>query len=87
MTNPIAESPLLEVACRERRLVHEGVADARIAALLGGAEHPVAAAVLRGDAVTHAIVVGDPRNGDPEGAAVELGMLAEAIGDALQRIS
>ena len=78
---PINEPSLLQRARDTRRVVHDatlGAADTELAAILAEATNPIAVAVTRGTEVTHVIAVGDLWSADPEFAAVELSMLADA---------
>jgi hypothetical protein len=77
---------LLALACERRRVIHDvppKPVDAPLVAELKFPAQPVIAPIVRGDTVPYVIAVGEPRRGDPEDAAADLAMLAEAIGERL----
>jgi hypothetical protein len=85
----LAEVALVERARAERRLVDEvpetpGGEHGELVAVLG--LWPVAAPLGSGDRTTHVLVVGDPLEGDREDASVDLGLLSEAMSEALARM-
>ena len=81
------ESNLLQAAYRGRRVVDEAPAlaadDAALVAAIGAT--PVVAAIVANDAVGYFLVVGEP-TGDREDAVADLGLLADALGEALARL-
>ena len=81
------ESNLLQAAYRERRVVDEvpelAADDAALVAAIGAT--PVVAAIVTKDAVGYFLVLGEP-TGAREDAVVDLGLLADALGEALARL-
>ena len=82
------ETNLLARAYRERDVVDETPAelaadDAALVAAIGAT--PVVAAIVTNDAVGYFLVVGEP-SGDRENAVANLGLLADALGEALARL-
>jgi len=87
----IAETAVLELARTQRRVIDEppdelGAEHAELAAVLGAAPCPVVAPITAGERVTHVLAVTESLDGDREGALVDLGMLAEAMSEALARM-
>lgn len=85
------DEPCLVRTARDERRVVDGLPaqpgddDRSIAAaLLSGT--PVAAPITRGDAVAYVLVVGDPSGRPADDTAIDLGLLAEAMGDAVARL-
>jgi len=77
---------LLALACERKRVVHDvppKPVDAPLVAELKFPAQPVVAPIVRGETVAYVIAVGEPKAGDPEDAAAELAMLAEAVGERL----
>jgi len=90
------EPSLIRTAREERRVVElppadwespaeQTEAEATIATALAG-NHLVAAPLTKGDAVTYVLVVGDPLGKDPEETSIDLGLLIEAVSEALARL-
>lgn len=82
------ETNLLAAAYRERRVVDEppgelAADDAALIAAIGTT--PVVAAIVTNDAVGYFLIVGEPK-GDRDDAVVDLGLLADALGEALARL-
>lgn len=86
----VGDAALLQLACAERRIVEHELADP-------GPDHeqlvtaletrvPIAAPIVRRDSVSHVLVVGEPLAGDREDAVVDLGLLTEAMGEALAKM-
>ncbi len=46
----------------------------------------MAAPIIKGDAVAYVLAVGDPIDKDPDETRIDLGMLVEAVGEALARL-
>jgi hypothetical protein len=95
ITIPLGPRSIVSIARDERRLVHErlDVANAvhdQVAKALGRAVHPVAAPVARegSTVIEYVLAVGEPSrfDEDAEEAAFDLSVLAETMGDALERI-
>jgi hypothetical protein len=87
----IAEVALLEMARTEKRtLVDEhpqksGSEDELLATTLGVWEVPIVAPLVKGDRVEHVLVLGEPAGKSREDALVDLGLLVEALTEALAR--
>lgn len=84
----LGETALLDRAYRDRRVDDEppdelAADDAALVAAIGAT--PVVAAIVTHDAVGYLLVVGEP-TGDREDAVVDLGLLADALGEALARL-
>lgn len=60
-------------------------AETAIATALAG-NHVVAAPLVKGDAVAYVLVVGDPIGKEPEETSIDLGLLIEAVSEALGRL-
>ncbi|MDX2093680.1 MAG: hypothetical protein SFX73_37925 [Kofleriaceae bacterium] len=95
ITITLTQPSIVSIASGERRLVHErldisnAVSD-QVAKALGRAMHPVAAPVARegSDVIKYVFAVGEPSrvDEDAEDAAFDLAVLAESMGDALERM-
>ena len=87
----IADVAILERARCERRIIDEppgelGAEYEVIARLLAGTGCPVAAPIVRGSVVSHVLAVAEPVGAERDDALVDLGLLVEALGDALARM-
>jgi hypothetical protein len=87
----IDETTLLSRARGEQRIIDEppdelGADHAELANLLDASSCPLAAPIVRGDAVSHVLVLADPVGAEREDAVVDLGLLVEAMGEALARM-
>jgi hypothetical protein len=83
----IADAVMLEQARAERRIVDEvpeekGSEHGELVAVLGLT--PIIAPI--GERASHVLAVGEPLDGDREGAVVDLGLLTEAMAEALARM-
>ncbi len=85
---PLSEPSIVQLARDERRIIDETPDDAakRLAVTLDYARQPVGAPILKGNDVSHVLVVGDPRSGDHDDALRDLEVLAEALGEALAKL-
>ncbi|HSD87955.1 MAG TPA: hypothetical protein VLB44_10595 [Kofleriaceae bacterium] len=86
----VADVSLLEAARIEKRIIEEppselGAEHEMLARLLGKT-NPIAAPIMRGAAVSHVLLLGEPVGADREDAMVDLGLLVEAMGEALTRM-
>lgn len=87
------ESSVIQTARNERRIVEamldleteQSEDDAALSAALESFA-VVAAPISRGDAVAYVLAVGDPIGKDREETEIDLGLLTEAVGDALARM-
>lgn len=87
LTVPLSAPSLVQLAHERRRVVDgDGAGHAELATVLGEPQRPAAAVLTDGDAVTHVLIVGDPRGDDPDDATVDLARLAEAVDEALSRL-
>jgi hypothetical protein len=87
----VAEVAILEQACAERRIVDEppaevGDEDELLTRLLAGDHTPIAAPIVHGDCVKFVLLVSEPVGAGREDALVDLGLLVEALGEALGRM-
>jgi hypothetical protein len=88
----IAEVTLLQRARDERRIIADalltepGAEHEVVDRALGARGTPTAAPLVRGDAVTHVLLLGEPTVKDRDDALVDLGLLVESMSDALARI-
>jgi len=83
----IADAAMLEQARSQRRIVDEvpeekGSEHGELVAVLGLT--PIIAPI--GERASHVLAVGEPLDGDREGAVVDLGLLTEAMAEALARM-
>lgn len=84
------EPSVVQLARDERRPVDRlpdppGEDDTSLASALA-CQMPYAVPITRGDSIAYVLVVGDPIGKDPEETEIDLGMLVEAVGDALVRL-
>jgi hypothetical protein len=84
------EPSIIQLARDERRIIETlpdppSEDDASLAAALAGTA-VVAAPILNGEAVSYVLAVGDPIDKDPDETPIDLGLLTEAVGDALARL-
>ena len=86
---PLSEPSLVQLARDDRRVVDEPPPDAgkRLAVTLDNATAPVAAPVTVAGTITHVLVVGAPLAGDHDATIRDLDVLAEALAEALARIT
>lgn len=87
----IEDTPLIEVARRERRLLVDDLPldmgdEQELIATLLGTESPIVAPIIGNDAVTHVLLLGEPIGKDREDAIVDLGLLIDALGEAIARL-
>jgi hypothetical protein len=87
----IEDAEVLAVARRERRILVDdlpldmGDEQVLITTLLG-TESPIVAPIIGNDAVTHVLLLGEPTGKEREDAVVDLGLLVEALGEAIARL-
>lgn len=87
----IEDTPLIDVARRDRQMLVDDLPldmgdEHELLATLLGTESPIVAPVIGNDAVTHVLLVANPIGKDREDAIVDLGLLVEALGDAIARL-
>jgi len=85
----IGEAAIVEQARAERRIIDEvpevpGSEHGELVAVLG--LFPVVAPIGSGERASHVLAVGDPLDGDRESAVVDLGLISEAMTEALARM-
>jgi hypothetical protein len=88
----IEDSALIATARRERRILVEDLPldfgdEQELITTMLGTETPIVAPIIGNDAVTHVLLLGEPVDKDREDAVVDLGLLAEALGEAVARIT
>lgn len=86
----LADVAIVEAARAQNRIIDEPPADPgsehEMVAKLLGKTSPLAAPIVRRSAVSHVLLLGDPVGADREDALVDLGLLLEAMGEALTRM-
>jgi hypothetical protein len=87
----IEDTPLIEVARRERRMLIDDLPldmgdEQELLATLLGTESPIVVPIIGNEAVTHVLLLGDPVGKDREDAVVDLGLFVEALGEAIARL-
>jgi hypothetical protein len=87
----IDDTTIVARARSEQRIIDEapddlGADHAELAAVLAARGCPLAAPIVRGDVVSHVLVLADPVSAEREDALVDLGLLVESMGEALARM-
>lgn len=88
----IEDSALIATAQTERQILSDELPldfgdEQELITTMLGTESPVVAPIIGNDAVSHVLLVGEPLVKEREDALVDLGLLAEALGEAVARIS
>lgn len=86
---PLSEPSVVQLVRDERRIVDEPPPGAakRLAVTLDNAARPIAAPIATGEQLGYVLVVGDPVSGDHDDSVRDLEVLAEALGEAVARIT
>jgi hypothetical protein len=87
----IEDSELLATARRERRTLVDDLPldmgdEQELITTLLGTESPIVAPIIGNEAVSHVLLLGEPIGKDREDALTDLGLLVEALGDAIARL-
>lgn len=87
----IEDSELLATARRDRRILADDLPldmgdEHELITTLLGTESPIVAPIIGNEAVSHVLLLGEPIGKDREDAVVDLGLLAEALGEAIARL-
>jgi hypothetical protein len=87
----IEDAELLAVARRERRMLIDDLPldmgdEQELITTLLGTESPIVAPIIGNEAVSHVLLLGEPVGKDREDAVVDLGLLVEALGEAIARL-
>lgn len=87
----IEDAALIATACTERRILVDDLPldfgdEQELITTMLGTESPIVAPIIGNDAVTHVLLLGEPIDKDREEAVVDLGLLTEALGEAVARM-
>lgn len=88
----IEDAALIATARKERRILVDDLPldfgdEQELITTMLGTESPIVAPIVGNDAVTHVLLLGEPIAKDREEAVVDLGLLTEALGEAVARIT
>lgn len=87
----IEDSALIATARTERRILVDDLPldfgdEQELITTMLGTESPIVAPIIGNDAVTHVLLLGEPIDKDRDDAVVDLGLLVDALGQALARM-